>query len=103
MNTPVPPSCESVVQSKNLVAYYGRHKVLEGVSLDVTIGEIMVIKGGSGAGKSTLLRCLLGLHGPNSGQIRLFGRGINRLRGHDWADIRRKMVVSFQGGLHLIR
>ncbi len=91
-------SGETVVQVEDLVTYYGRHKVLEGVSLDVTRGEIMVIMGGSGSGKSTLLRYLLGLHRPDSGVVRLFGRDISQLSGREWTNIRRKMGVSFQGG-----
>jgi phospholipid/cholesterol/gamma-HCH transport system ATP-binding protein len=91
-------SRDCVVQVDNLVAYYGRRKVLDDVSLDVERGEIMVIMGGSGSGKSTLLRCLLGLHRPDQGVIRLFDRDIGRLGGREWLEIRRKTGVSFQGG-----
>jgi phospholipid/cholesterol/gamma-HCH transport system ATP-binding protein len=89
---------DAVIEVENLVAFYGEHKVLDDVSLQVRKGEIMVIMGGSGSGKSTLLRYLLGLHRPVSGVVRLFGRDINRLSGRQWTGLRRKMGVAFQGG-----
>lgn len=89
---------EPVIQVDSLVTYYGEHKVLHEVSLDVHAGEIMVIMGGSGSGKSTLLRYLLGLHHPDGGSIRIFGRDINHLSGNEWMALRKKIGVSFQGG-----
>lgn len=89
---------QSVIEVDNLVTYYGQHKVLDAVSLDVREGEIMVIMGGSGSGKSTLLRYLLGLHTPDAGSIRIFGRDISRLNSAEWMDLRKRMGVSFQGG-----
>ena len=88
----------AVIQVDNLVTYYDQHKVLDGVSMDVREGEVMVIMGGSGSGKSTLLRYLLGLHCPDEGSIRIFGKDINRLSNDEWMTLRRKMGVSFQGG-----
>lgn len=89
---------DTVIEVENLVACYGEHRVLDGVSLQVRKGEIMVIMGGSGSGKSTLLRYLLGLHRPVSGTVRLFGRDIHRLGARQWTDLRRKTGVAFQGG-----
>ncbi|MGD8671735.1 MAG: ABC transporter ATP-binding protein [Thiogranum sp.] len=98
MTAPAQYPQDKVIEVSNLVTYYGRQKVLDDVSLDVTDGEIIVIMGGSGSGKSTLLRYLLGLHRADSGVIRLFGRDINTLGSREWMQIRRKMGVSFQGG-----
>lgn len=98
MSAPTPGTERPVIEVENLVTYYGRQKVLDDVSLSVAEGEIMVIMGGSGSGKSTLLRYLLGLHRPDSGAIRLFGRDINTLSSRDWRVLRKKMGVAFQGG-----
>lgn len=88
----------SVIEVDGLTAYYDAHKVLDDISLQVRKGEIMVIMGGSGSGKSTLLRCMLGLHRPAGGSVRLFGHDIHRLSGRQWMQLRRKTGVAFQGG-----
>jgi sulfonate transport system ATP-binding protein len=46
---------------------------LDRVSLDVALGEIVVVVGGSGCGKSTLLRLASGLDRPTQGRILLDG------------------------------
>lgn len=91
-------SGEAIIEVENLVTYYGDKKILDDVSFSVAQGEIMVIMGGSGSGKSTLLRYLLGLHLPDSGVVRLFGKDITKLNGREWTSLRRRMGVSFQGG-----
>ena len=45
------------------------------VSLDVREHEILALLGRNGAGKSTLLKSLIGIAAPESGSIRLGGRG----------------------------
>lgn len=53
--------------------YPNRVRALEGVTLDVAPGEILVIVGGSGCGKSTLLRAVSGLDAPSHGRVLLDG------------------------------
>ncbi|MFQ5643384.1 MAG: ABC transporter ATP-binding protein [Thiogranum sp.] len=89
---------QPVVAVDELVTYYGEQKILDRVSLSVEDGEIMVIMGGSGSGKSTLLRYMLGLHHPDSGCVRLFGKDTGTLSGREWTEVRKKIGVSFQGG-----
>ena len=48
-------------------------RALDGVSLTVKLGEIVLVVGGSGCGKSTLLRLVCGLDAPTEGTIRLDG------------------------------
>ena len=62
---------KTVIEVENLVTHYGPRKILDGVSMNVAEGEIMVIMGGSGSGKSTLLRYLMALEKQTSGSIRL--------------------------------
>ena len=89
---------QPVIEVDRLVTCYGDQKILDEVSLSVEDGEIMVIMGGSGSGKSTLLRYMLGLHQPDSGCIRLFGKDTSTLSGREWTALRKKTGVSFQGG-----
>ena len=87
-----------VIQVEDLITHYGPVKILDGISLAINPGEIMIIMGGSGSGKSTLLRHLLGLHVPTSGSIRLLGRDITRINAAEMHDLRTNMGVSFQSG-----
>src|ERR1700693_163078 len=48
-------------------------RALDGISLEVVLGEILVIIGGSGCGKSTLLRAVSGLDTPTQGKVVLDG------------------------------
>lgn len=89
---------EPVIEVRDLITYYGNRRVLDGVSLTVRQGEIMVIMGGSGSGKSTLLRHLLALKLPASGEIRILGHDPGRCTGAQLDELRRSMGVSFQGG-----
>ena len=57
------------VKVKNLVKHFGELKVLNGIDLTVTEGEVVCIIGPSGSGKSTLLRCLNRLEVPTGGEI----------------------------------
>ncbi|MGR8920748.1 MAG: ABC transporter ATP-binding protein [Gammaproteobacteria bacterium] len=91
-------SGEHAIEVEELVTHYGRRLILDGVTVNVDYGEIMVIMGGSGSGKSTLLRHLLGLHTPTSGRISLLGNDITRASPDELHQLRRNMGVSFQGG-----
>jgi peptide/nickel transport system ATP-binding protein len=53
-----------------------RHRVVDGIDLDIDPGECVALVGGSGAGKTTIARCLLGLHEPDSGSIAINGVGL---------------------------
>jgi sulfonate transport system ATP-binding protein len=51
-------------------------RALDGVTIEVSVGEIVVVVGGSGCGKSTLLRVVSGLDRPSQGAITLDGAPI---------------------------
>jgi len=53
---------------------------LEGISLTVSPGEILVVIGGSGCGKSTMLRAISGLDTPSQGTASLDGAAITEPR-----------------------
>ena len=52
---------------------YGDEVALAGVSLEIQPGELIGLLGPNGAGKSTLVNLLVGLLGPSSGTVTLFG------------------------------
>src|ERR1035438_10673587 len=63
-----------VVAVENLTKTFGRHKVLNGISMDVGSGETLAVLGRSGTGKSVLLRLIIGLEKPDSGSVRIHGQ-----------------------------
>ncbi len=97
MTTPAPET-PPMIEVTNLTTHYGTRKILNGISLTVHKGEIMVIMGGSGSGKSTLLRHLIGLEQPSSGCIKLLGQDIGLMTELEMTSFYRKLGVAFQSG-----
>ena len=63
----------AVVRIRGLGKAFGDNRVLNGVDLDVTRGEVVTIIGPSGSGKTTLLRCVNALEIYDEGSITLDG------------------------------
>jgi ABC-2 type transport system ATP-binding protein len=58
---------------RELTKRYGTVNAVQGVSFDLTAGEIFGLLGPNGAGKTTTLECILGLRRPDSGAIMVEG------------------------------
>lgn len=65
---------DDIIVIKNLHKHFGNVKALNGVSLSVERGTVVVIIGPSGSGKSTLLRCINYLETPTAGEVWIDGR-----------------------------
>jgi branched-chain amino acid transport system ATP-binding protein len=72
-----------MLRIKNLDAGYGKLKVLRGISMHVSQGEIVTIIGANGAGKTTLLAAVSGLLSNRSGEIYFDKKDIGRLPAED--------------------
>lgn len=74
---------------------WGRERVLRGVSLEVTAGRIVALRGRNGSGKTTLLRLLATRLRPSAGRGRVFGHDLVR----ESAAVRRRVAyLSVQSG-----
>ena len=75
----------SAVEARDLFRLYsspeGTSVALQGLTLDVVDGELLVVFGPSGSGKSTLLRILAGLDRPSAGTVSVLGHDLRTLRG----------------------
>lgn len=84
-----------MLKIENLEKFYGTHKALKGINLEVAKSEVVVILGPSGCGKSTLLRCLNGLEEIAGGVIYMDGEKITK-NYKNWIKMRQKVGMVFQ-------
>jgi polar amino acid transport system ATP-binding protein len=66
-----------IIIIKDLYKHFGDVKALDGVSLTVSRGKVVVVIGPSGSGKSTMLRCINHLETPTSGEIWIDGEKLS--------------------------
>jgi putative ABC transport system ATP-binding protein len=70
---------------------------IDGLTVDIEPGSLVLLLGPSGCGKTTLLSCLAGIMRPTSGVIEVDGRDITSLSGVDLTQYRRHGVgIVFQ-------
>ena len=69
---------QPIIQVKDLYKYFGEIKAVDGVSLNIDRGKVVVVIGPSGSGKSTLLRCINHLEEPTSGEIWIDGEKVTK-------------------------
>lgn len=86
------------IQVRGLTKSFGDKKVLNGIDLDVGIGESFVVIGGSGTGKSVLIKCILGLLQPDGGEILINGVDVHKIPSKERAQILSTFGMLFQGG-----
>jgi polar amino acid transport system ATP-binding protein len=86
---------QPLIQMRDVSKSFGTLTVLNGISLDVTKGEVICIIGPSGSGKSTLLRCINALVPIERGSILVEGQEVNDPK-LDKLALRRKVGMVFQ-------
>jgi ABC-type polar amino acid transport system ATPase subunit len=85
---------QNLVELVDIHKAFGDNVVLDGVSLSVARGEVIVIAGPSGSGKSTMLRCVNGLETIDAGEVRFDGRPVKPGKG--LSDLRAQIGFVFQ-------
>jgi phospholipid/cholesterol/gamma-HCH transport system ATP-binding protein len=86
----------SPIKVTNLCKSFGEQKVLNGIDLEVAIGETLSVLGQSGTGKSVLLKLIMGLQQPDSGSILIFGTEVIGIARVPMNAIRKKIGFLFQ-------
>lgn len=64
----------AAIELHGVAKRYGRTRALDGVTFDVSRGEMFGLIGSDGAGKTTAIRLMCGLLRPEAGEVRVLGR-----------------------------
>jgi iron complex transport system ATP-binding protein len=64
---------------QNLSIEISGTRICQGLDLEFSTGQVWCVLGCNGVGKTTLLKTLAGLRPPNSGNVRLNGRPVQRV------------------------
>ena len=89
---------DGIIVVKNLTKQFGRHVVLDNVSLKIEKGKTTVVIGPSGCGKTVLLKHFIVLVRPTSGEVYFKGQRIDDLSERQLNKIRTRYGFLFQGG-----
>jgi phospholipid/cholesterol/gamma-HCH transport system ATP-binding protein len=87
-----------VIDVRNLQKSFGKQEILKDISLQLGLGENLVVLGKSGSGKSVLIKCLVGLLRPDNGSITILDQDVTSLQRKELNQLRQKIGFLFQGG-----
>ncbi len=85
----------TIISMRNVSKFFGDFQALKDVSLDVALGERVVVCGPSGSGKSTLIRCINRLEANEQGEIIVDGTTLTD-KADDLDKIRGTVGMVFQ-------
>lgn len=88
---------QPLIELNDVHKHFGDNRVLEGVNLSISSGQITTIIGKSGAGKSVLLKHIIGLVRQDRGQIKFKGKSIAEMTSAERHELKSKFSYMFQG------
>lgn len=87
-----------MLETRNLSVFYGQHRAVENVSVQISMGEIVVMLGANGAGKSTFLRAVAGLTPASAdSRVSMDGQDISHWPAHDVVEAGIALVPEDRG------
>ncbi len=87
---------EKVISISGLYKSFDDLEVLKGIDFHLFKGENVAVLGKSGTGKSVLIKILVGLLKPDSGEVIVLGKHVDRLIGKELDALRIRIGFSFQ-------
>ena len=70
---------DTILEVKNLEAWYGESHILHGMNFNVNAGEVVTLLGRNGAGKTTTLKSIMGILAKRTGSVRFNERELIRM------------------------
>ncbi|MGN0016152.1 MAG: ABC transporter ATP-binding protein [Candidatus Avelusimicrobium sp.] len=67
---------KTIIRVENLIIAFGNFRAVDGISFEVSKGEIFGFLGANGAGKTTTIRALCGILNPTSGRVFVNGKDV---------------------------
>jgi len=90
------------IEIENVYKNYGKHRVLDNLSLHVGYGEIYGFLGLNGAGKSTTIKMLLAMIRPNAGNLYIMGEKVDAGNYKLWGNVGYLEEVTFYPDLTVV-
>ncbi len=87
---------ESVISIKGLYKSFDDLEVLKGIDFNLYKGENVAVLGKSGTGKSVLIKIIVGLLKPDSGEVLVLGKMVDKLLRKELDALRLRIGFSFQ-------
>lgn len=83
------------LEFRNLSCGYGARKVIQDISFQLKVGEVVGLLGANGCGKTTLIKTILGLLPVQGGEVLLDGKNIK-----DWTPAQIARVIGYIPQMH---
>lgn len=99
-------STQAAVETRGIVMDFAagdeKVRVLHGIDLALSAGELTMLAGPSGCGKTTLLSIITGILTPTGGDVRVFGHSLTAMGDHGKVEFRRRRLGFIFQQYHLL-